>query len=247
MFRNNKLEEPTIGMALGYIQVNLAMFPSKYFSAFQEFSRKNIKSCPLIEITNPGECRLKKLAKNCDLRTDIPRYSIYQYGKLIEEQPDILKWYREDLVSFLLGSAVSVDEILLKENIHLKHVDGKRNVALFNTNIRCKPVYPFNGNITVAMRPIASKDIEKVYELSEKYVFANGKPLHFGEPEKIGIKDISKPDYGDPIRIKQDETPVFWSCGVTVHAVIAQSGLEFAITHSPGYLLITDIKCSDII
>ena len=58
----------------------------------------------------------------------------------------------------------------------------------------------------------------------------------------IGIADINKPDYGDPVPVEADEIAVFWACGVTPQAVIAAARLPFAITHAPGLMLVTDLK-----
>jgi uncharacterized protein YcsI (UPF0317 family) len=62
----------------------------------------------------------------------------------------------------------------------------------------------------------------------------HGAPVHLGKPELLGIKDITKPDYGDSVPVRDDELPVFWACGVTPQSVIA-------ITHAPGYMLVTDL------
>jgi uncharacterized protein YcsI (UPF0317 family) len=61
----------------------------------------------------------------------------------------------------------------------------------------------------------------------------------------IGINNISNPDYGDFVEIKDDEIPVFWPCGVTPINVLKKIQLPFAITHSPGYMLIADKKDSE--
>ena len=63
-------------------------------------------------------------------------------------------------------------------------------------------------------------------------------------PEQIGIVDIARPDYGDPVPVASDELPVFWACGVTPQAVIAAAKPEFAITHAPGRMIVTDIRNS---
>ncbi|MFX6724649.1 DUF1445 domain-containing protein, partial [Acinetobacter baumannii] len=47
-----------------------------------------------------------------------------------------------------------------------------------------------------------------------------------------------------PVEVKADELPVFWACGVTPQAVIAASRPEFAITHVPGDMLVTDLRNS---
>ena len=66
-------------------------------------------------------------------------------------------------------------------------------------------------------------------------------PVHIGKPELIGIGDLSKPDYGDPVEINADEIAVFWACGVTPQAVIAEAKPSFCITHAPGAMLVTDL------
>ena len=57
----------------------------------------------------------------------------------------------------------------------------------------------------------------------------------------MGIADIAKPDYGDPVPVEADEIPVFWACGVTPQWVIQAAKVPFAITHAPGLMLVTDL------
>jgi uncharacterized protein YcsI (UPF0317 family) len=43
------------------------------------------------------------------------------------------------------------------------------------------------------------------------------------------------------VPVHAGELPVFWACGVTPQAVIAEAEPEFCITHAPGSMLITDL------
>jgi uncharacterized protein YcsI (UPF0317 family) len=54
--------------------------------------------------------------------------------------------------------------------------------------------------------------------------------------------DLARPDWGDPILPLEDEVPVFWACGVTPQALIVAARPEFAITHAPGHMFITDVR-----
>ena len=74
----------------------------------------------------------------------------------------------------------------------------------------------------------------------------HGAPVHIGFPDRIGIKDIAKPDYGDAVPIEAGELPVFWACGVTPQAAIVAARPPFAITHAPGHMLVTDLKNSQL-
>ncbi len=67
-----------------------------------------------------------------------------------------------------------------------------------------------------------------------------------GDPEKIGIKDIDHPDYGDPVEIREGEIPVFWACGVTPQAAIERAKPPIVITHAPGHMFITNVKNAEL-
>ena len=73
----------------------------------------------------------------------------------------------------------------------------------------------------------------------------HGAPVHVGNPGELGITDLSKPDFGDPVQIPEGHIPVFWACGVTPQAAVMESRPALAIGHAPGYMLITDAKDSD--
>ena len=67
-----------------------------------------------------------------------------------------------------------------------------------------------------------------------------------GDPEKIGIKDIAHPDYGDPVEIREGEIPVFWACGVTPQAAVERAKPPIVITHAPGHMFITNVKNAEL-
>jgi uncharacterized protein YcsI (UPF0317 family) len=92
------------------------------------------------------------------------------------------------------------------------------------------------------MRPIPLNKVVKVVQITSRYPDVHGAPVHIGDPGLIGIKDIDRPDFGDPVEIKDDEIPVFWACGVTPQAVAMKVKPEIMITHAPGHMFITDIK-----
>ena len=75
-----------------------------------------------------------------------------------------------------------------------------------------------------------------------RFPSVHGAPVHLGDPSLIGIADLAKPDYGDPVEVRPGEMPVFWACGVTPQSVIAEVRPPFCITHAPGSMLITDLK-----
>ena len=72
------------------------------------------------------------------------------------------------------------------------------------------------------MRPFKPADAIRAVQITSRFPSVHGAPVHLGHPQSIGIDDIAKPDYGDPVPVEADEIPVFWACGVTPQAVIAR-------------------------
>ncbi len=231
---------PTSGVAPGYVQGNLAILPESLAADFQRFCELNPKLCPVIGVSSPGDWRLSSLADDLDLRTDVSRYRVWQNGELVDEPADLLAYWRNDLVAFVIGCSFSFEEALIADGLELRHIARGCNVPMFRTSIETRAVGPFHGPTVVSMRPFKPKDAIRAIEITARYPAVHGAPIHIGKPELIGIRDLGKPDYGDPAPMNGDELPVFWACGVTPQAVIAAAKPEFCITHYPGSMLVTD-------
>jgi uncharacterized protein YcsI (UPF0317 family) len=91
------------------------------------------------------------------------------------------------------------------------------------------------------MRPIPAAQVELVRDLSARYPHAHGAPLHIGDGQALGIADVARPDYGEPVPILPGDVPIFWACGVTPQAVATRARLELMITHEPGQMFVTDL------
>ncbi|KAJ5066465.1 d-glutamate cyclase [Anaeramoeba ignava] len=240
--RKGNFKKPTSGLCPGYLQANLVMIEEKYAEKFEEFCKSNKEACPLIDITETNKYE-SKLAKNSDLRTDLPKYRIYQKGILIDEVENVTQIVENyKMRCFLLGCSFSFEDLLVQEKIPVRNIEEKKNVSMFITNLDCVSVENFNTKLVVSMRPIPENLIEKTIELTEKCGIAHGKPVHIGNPDKIGIKDIFKPDFGDSVSIFENEKPCFWACGVTCSLAALSIKSDLVITHSPGHMFVTDSK-----
>lgn len=96
------------------------------------------------------------------------------------------------------------------------------------------------------MRPLKATDAIRAIPITSRFPAVHGAPVHPGRPDLTGITDITRPDYGDPVEVMDDELPVFRACGVTPKAVIAAIKSAFAITHAPGVRLVTDRRNSQM-
>jgi uncharacterized protein YcsI (UPF0317 family) len=244
--RAGELAGPTPGLALGYVQANLVCLPKDWAFDFLLFCQRNPKPCPLLDVTEPGDPEPKHAAKGADLRTDLPAYRVWKNGELIEEPTNMKAQWRDDLVGFVIGCSFTFENALLEAGVPMRHIEENVNVPMYRTNIACRPAGRFAGPMVVSMRPLKPDAALLATRICTKFPLAHGAPIHFGDPAAIGIKDISKPDFGDPVTIRPGEVPVFWACGVTPQAAVMHAKPPFAITHKPGHMFLTDLKDRDL-
>jgi uncharacterized protein YcsI (UPF0317 family) len=244
--RSGELTSPTSGLALGYVQANLVIVPRDLAYDFLLFCQRNPKPCPLLDVTDAGDPEPKAVAAGADLRTDLPRYRVYEHGLLTAEPTDISKWWRKDLVAFLLGCSFTFENALLQAGLPLRHIEAGRNVPMYRTKLMCRPAGIFRGPMVVSMRPMTPAQAMTAARVCTRFPRAHGAPVHLGDPEAIGVRDLAHPDFGDPVEIKSGEIPVFWACGVTPQAVAMEVQPPFLITHKPGHMFVTDLKDTDL-
>ncbi len=186
------------------------------------------------------------MAPGADLRTDLPKYRIYRYGKLEAEVTQIADFWQKDFVAFLLGCSYTFEAALLAAGIPMRHIEEERNVPMYITNIECHPAGRFQGPMVVSMRPIPSRQVVRAVEVTARYPQVHGAPVHIGDPAAIGIEDLARPDFGNAVTVRAGEIPLFWACGVTPQVAVRKARPELMITHSPGHMFLTDIRDEDL-
>ena len=148
---------PTAGLAPGNVQGNLAILPQALAADFLRFCQLNPKPCPLIGTSAPGDPRVPELGEDLDIRTDLPRYRVWKNGELVAEPEDIREFWRDDLVSFVIGCSFSFEEALTAEGIELRHITRGCNVPMYRTSIATNEAGPFRGPMVVSMRPLTPR------------------------------------------------------------------------------------------
>jgi uncharacterized protein YcsI (UPF0317 family) len=241
MMRAGRWTGVTAGLAPGFAQANLVVLPRSLAYDFWLFCVRNPKPCPLLDVTDAGLPVPRLAAPDADLRTDLPRYRVYRDGELVDEPLSIERYWTGDLVAFLLGCSFTFEHGLIAAGIPLRHVECGCNVPMFRTNVACQPVGLFRGPLVVSMRPIPASLVGKAVQISGRYPAVHGAPVQIGAPEALGIGDLNRPDWGDPVPVLDGEVPVFWACGVTPQAVAMQTRPPLMITHAPGHMFLTDI------
>jgi len=239
--RRGGFDRPTAGLARGFVQTNLVVVPADAAFDFLLFCQRNPKPCPVVEVLEAGRTE-PACAPGADLRSDLPRYRVYRDGGLAEERTDVTELWRRDLVAFLLGCSFTFEEALEDAGVPLRHLALGRNVAMYRTSVACVPAGRFSGPLVVSMRPIPAEKVALAVEVTARFERSHGAPVHAGDPDALGIADLARPDYGDPVEIRAGELPVFWACGVTPQAAALASRLPFCITHAPGHMFVTDLR-----
>jgi uncharacterized protein YcsI (UPF0317 family) len=231
----------TSGLAEGHVQGNVVILPQALAHEFLRYCQRNPKPCPLLAVSEPGRHELPSLGKDIDIRTDVPRYRVWRDGELDEEVGDIRALWQGDFVTFVLGCSFSFEQALLEAGLPVRHIEQGRNVPMYRTNIATAEAGPFRGPLVVTMRPMRAAAAIRAIQVTSRFPDVHGAPVHLGDPALIGIRDLSQPDYGDAVDVREDEIPVFWACGVTPQAAIVQARPPLCITHAPGAMLITDL------
>jgi len=258
---------PTAGLAPGHVQANLVVLPEVHAADFKRFCEANPRALPLLAVTTPGSPVPETLAQDADLRVDLPKYRVYRDGRSCEEPHDIVTFWRGDFVAFLIGCSFTFDAILRAKGIPVRHVELGLNVPMYHTSRETVPVGVFSGPLVVSMRPIPRGDVDRVVRITRDLRLrvighqtdafrsasprqitpvAHGEPVHVGSPELLGISDLQRPEYGDPVPVHAGELPIFWACGVTAQAAAVHARLPLMITHAPGHMFIADLIATDV-
>ena len=239
--RDNKLGCATSALCPDYVKASLLILPSSYADDFLRFASWHPELCPVLEVIREKPVS-SFLASGANLCTDLPRYRIFLNGEISEDVNEVKALWNLGSVGFLIGCAASADGLLLENGVTVRHVEEQKAMPLYQTKLRTNPTGPFRGPVVVSMRPMTQTEVKKAYQLTEPLELVHGAPLHIGAPEEIGINSIAAPDYGDAVEIRPDETPVFWSSAATMQAVLRFAKLPLAITETPGFPLVSDIR-----
>jgi len=241
LIRTGEWTKPTTGVAPGFVQANLVMLPQEEAFHFLLFCVRNPKPCPILDVLEPGKVE-PNIAQGADLRTDLPRYRIFEQGKLKDEVEDVRNVFHDEMVSFLLGCSFSFEAALVAAGVPVRNLEEDKNVSMYITNRDCQPAGPFSAPLVVTMRPMKPAEAVRAIQVTTRFHLTHGAPVHMGSPEVIGIKDLDRPDFGDPVTIRSGEIPVFWACGVTSQLAATSVSLPLVVTHAPGHMFVSDLR-----
>jgi len=240
LIRAGEFTSNTSGIMPNLVQGNVVILPKKDADKFVEFCLLNPTPCPILGVSEPGNYEIPALGEALDMRHDIPQYHIFEKGDLVAKPTSIEEFWKDDSVAIILGCSFSFEDALQRNGYKIRIIEMNTNVSMYETTISTNETDEFKGTMVVTMRPFKKHEIDAVVEITRGFAKAHGAPVHIGDPEIIGVKDLDNPEYGSPIELEEDDIPVFWGCGVTTQSILKKAKLPQVITHAPGKMLITD-------
>lgn len=223
------------GVALGYLQCNLVMIREKYAYEFLLYCQRNQRACPVIEVLDTGDPVPRLTAPDADLRTDLARYAVYRDGQRLPDVTDATHLWQPDFVSFLIGSGITFDQALEDAG-----VPTDKDRWVLRTTLPTARAGRFHGPLVVTMRWLTPEQAITAVQVTTRYPFNHGAPIHIGNPAAIGA-DLANPFAGPPVdRVRDGVVPVFWACGVTPQEAALAAGIDIMVTHAPAYSFVTD-------
>jgi len=221
------------------------MLPADEAFNFLLFCVRNPKPCPILDVLEPGQTE-PIIAAGADLRTDLPRYKIFENGEFKTDVDDVSEVFDANMVSFLLGCSFSFENAMIAAGLPIRNMEEDKNVSMYITNKPCIPAGPFSAQLVVTMRPMTPGQAVRAVQVTTRFHLTHGAPIHLGDPREIGINNLDQPEFGDPVTIKTGEIPVFWACGVTSQLAATSVPLPRVITHAPGHMFVSDLRDEDL-
>ena len=217
------------------------MIDEAFAAEFEGFCRANPKPCPLLAVMPAGRTDCPEFARGLDIRTDLGSYDVIREGVVVEQRRDVVSLYSGDMVTFLIGSSVSFDGLLVE-----KGYEPAFGPCIQLTGLDCEPAGRFRSKMAVTMRSFLPDRCDAVWEYTSHFPACHGAPLGRNNGRELGIPDLDATISGSPIEVPQDTDRLYWACGVTPSLAAQQARLPFVLSYTPGHALITDIPTESL-
>ncbi|XP_055989474.1 D-glutamate cyclase, mitochondrial [Sorex fumeus] len=227
-------------MTGGLQPASLVVLPQSLAPAFERFCQANSGPLPLLGRSPPG----KWTAPAPDTRNGRPQFWKYELGACtssvtsLEENSATLR----DMVTFVLSCSSTPEEALEKAGLPCRTPAGGSLAGAYKTTVPCTTIAGFGCPLVVTMRPVPQGQLEKLVQASCSLGREQGRPIHIGDPGLLGIKDLSRPDYGDAVSCQPGDVPVFWPSQLTCLEAVSGCKTPLAFTSAPGCTVMTDLK-----
>lgn len=226
-------------LAQRFVHLAPVAVPSEWALPLLQFCVRNPVAAPVVEVLGRGEW-MTDLAPDGDLRTDVPRWQVWEAGALAAEVTDLRPSWRDDLVTVLLGTSHLFAGPLKAAGVSVETVDNPRP-AIYRTTLSTRQAEPLGGPLFVTVKFARPEEIATIVRVTARYPAGHGAPIHVGDPAVIGL-DGAQPAFGFPLEAPDDRVPLFWACGFTVLEALRAARLPWFACHAPGCTFIVDLS-----
>ncbi|PNJ64866.1 C14orf159 isoform 7 [Pongo abelii] len=226
----------TSSMAGELRPASLVVMPRSLAPAFERFCQANTGPLPLLGQSEPEKWMLPSQDAISETRMGHPQFWKYEFGACtgslasLEQYSEQLK----DMVAFLLGCSFSLEEALEKAGLPRRDPAGHSQAGAYKTTVPCATHAGFCCPLVVTMRPIPKDKLERLVRACCSLGGERG--------QLLGIKELSKPAYGDAMVCPPGEVPVFWPSLLTSLGAVSSCETPLAFASIPGCTVMTDLK-----
>ncbi|MBI2868807.1 MAG: DUF1445 domain-containing protein [Chloroflexi bacterium] len=228
----------------GYTQHTIVVLPRDWAADFFLFCQRNPRPCYIADVTDPGSPHPMLLALEADVRTDVSRYRVFRDGEAADEPRDILKYWRDDLMTFFLPCSFSFEGMLRDAHVEFRHI------GLYETDIPTRPAGRFVSVPVMATGRVFrnSHDAVRASAITTRYPVSHGHPIHIGNPPP-GYRNISHTtDWTAPpsdAAASSGEVALFHACAYTAETAIKAARPPFAMMHVINNLFVSDRRVEE--
>ncbi|XP_031212058.1 D-glutamate cyclase, mitochondrial isoform X2 [Mastomys coucha] len=228
----------TSSMTEGRQPASVMVLPRSLAPAFESFCQGNRGLLPLLgqsEAVKP----FPQLSTVPDIRTICPQFQKYEFGACTGMLTS-LEGYSEqlkDMVTFIIDCSFSIEEALEQAGIPGRDLTGPSHAGAYKTTVPCATIAGFCCPLVVTMRPVPKDKLERLLRATHSVGGQQGQPIHIGDPELLGIKALSKPDYGSYVECRPEDVPVFWPSQLTSLEAVISCKAPLAFTSPPGCIV----------
>lgn len=225
----------------GYSWHAVDIVPKDYAYEFLLFCTRNPRGLFISDVCESGSPHPMLIAPEADLRTDCNRYRVYKNGEVVDEPRDIMKYWRDALVAFVLPCSFGFETLLRQYKVNY------RTMGAFTTNLAAIPAGRFTCNNMIATVRLfkTNRDAVRAVQITSRLPVSHGSPICIGDPARIGIKDIYHADVWNPwpggaAPQEPNEVALCWICACTPENAIKEAKPPLAIVHYPGHVFVSD-------
>ncbi|KAM5178109.1 LOW QUALITY PROTEIN: D-glutamate cyclase, mitochondrial [Callospermophilus lateralis] len=259
----------TSNSAAGFRPASLVVLHRSLVPAFKRFCQANSGPLPLLGQSEPEYWMWPTLGAVPGIRTVRPQFQKYEFGDCTGSLVSLGGHSEQlkDMVISVLDCSFTLERALEKVGFPKRDPKGLSHAGACKTTVPGAPVAGFCCPLVATMRPVPKDKLERLLQATCSMGGDQGQPFHIRDPERtirysmwrvpargvmifllsppaklLGIKALSRPDYGGPVEWWPGDIPLFWPSPLTSLEAVSSCKALLAFTSTPGRPVMTDLK-----